>query len=105
MGYYSDPTAAKALSGINREFARLEKRAKKLCKLQQEGKLSPQALEKAQTQFKGIYRHVLNNALKESHESPPTGKPVGGVVGNYLYFTSVPINPTFLNSAGFVRIM
>ena len=32
MGYYSDPTAAMALGGINREFSRLEKKAKKIPK-------------------------------------------------------------------------
>ncbi len=68
MGYYSDPTAAKALGGINREFARLEKKARKLRKLLEEGMLSPEALEKAQGQFTGIYRHVLNNVLKEERE-------------------------------------
>ncbi len=67
MGYYSDPTASKALGEINREFSRLEKKAKKLKKLLEEGKLSPEALEKAQAQFKGLYRHVLNNVLEEQH--------------------------------------
>ncbi len=65
MSYYSDPTAAKALGGINREFARLEKKAKKLKKRLEEGKLSPEELKKAQAQFTGIYRHVLTNVLKE----------------------------------------
>ena len=64
MNYYSDPTAAKALSGINRDFARLEKKAKELRRLADEGKLTQQDLEKAQAQFTGIYRHVLANALK-----------------------------------------
>ena len=32
MNHYSDPTAARALSGINREFSRLEKKAKKIRK-------------------------------------------------------------------------
>lgn len=68
MGYYSDPTASKALGKINREFSRLEKKANRLCKLRDEGKLSPKALERAQVQFKGIYRHVLNNVLEEEHE-------------------------------------
>lgn len=36
MGYYSDPTAAKALGGINREFAKLEKKAKRLRRLPEE---------------------------------------------------------------------
>ena len=68
MGYYSDPTAAAALGEINREFSRLEKKAKKIRKLLQEGKLSPEALERAQLQYKGIYRHVLNNVLEEESE-------------------------------------
>ena len=65
MGYYSDPTAAQALGGINREFSRLEKKAKKLRKLLKEGKLSPEALEQAQQQFKGIYRNVLTKVLEQ----------------------------------------
>ena len=68
MGYYSDPTASKAIGNINREFSRLEKKAKNLRKLLEEGTLSPEALERAQAQFKGIYKHVLNNVLKEEHE-------------------------------------
>ena len=68
MGYYSDPTASKALGGINREFSQLEKKAKRLRKLLKEGKLSLEDLEKAQTQFKGIFRHVLDNVLEEDQE-------------------------------------
>ena len=63
--HYSDPTANRALSGINREFSRLEKKAKALRKRWEEGKLSDEDLEKAQAQFTGIYRHVLTNVLKE----------------------------------------
>ena len=68
MGYYSDPTAARALGNINREFSRLEKKAKKLRKLRDEGKLPLEALERAQEQFNGIYKHVLNNVLNEPRE-------------------------------------
>lgn len=68
MGYYLDPTAAEALGGINREFSRLEKKAKRLRKLLEEGKLSPKALENAQSQFKGLYRHILSNILKAEKE-------------------------------------
>ena len=68
MGYYSDPTAAQALGSINREFSRLEKKAKRLRKLRDEGRLSPQALERAQEEFTGIYRHVLSIALKEERQ-------------------------------------
>ena len=70
MGYYSDPTAAKALGNINREFSHLEKKAKRLCKLYREGKLSDKALENARLQFNGLYRYVLENAFdKPSEES------------------------------------
>lgn len=68
MGYYSDPTASQALGNINREFSRLEKKAKHLCKLRNEGKISPKALERAQSQFKGLYRHVLANALEQKSD-------------------------------------
>lgn len=64
MGYYSDPTAAAALGEINREFSRLEKKARALRKRLNEGKLSDEALEKAQKQFTGLYRHVLTNVLE-----------------------------------------
>lgn len=68
MSYYSDPTAAKALGGINREFSRLEKKARKLRKRWEAGEISSEELEKAQAQFTGIYRHVLRNVLKEERE-------------------------------------
>ena len=63
MSYYSDPTAARALGPINREFNRLEKKAKRLRKLYREGQISEQELANAQRQFTGIYRHVLTNVL------------------------------------------
>ena len=72
MGYYSDPTAAKALGGINREFSRLEKKAKRLCQLLDEGKISLEDLEAAQSQFTGIYRHVLKHTLAK-HLSQKNG--------------------------------
>ena len=68
MGYYSDPTASQALGEINREFSRLEKKAKRLRDLLDQGKLSPQALERAQNHFRGIYRYVLQNVLEEERE-------------------------------------
>ena len=68
MSYYSDPTAAAALGEINREFSRLEKKARRLRRLYEEGKLSDEALAREQAHFKGIYRHVLNNVLKEDRK-------------------------------------
>ena len=63
MGYYSVPTASMALGGINREFSRLEKKAKRLRRLRDEGKISSEALERALEQFTGIYRNVLTLEL------------------------------------------
>lgn len=68
MGYYSDPTAAQALGNINREFSKLEKKAKSLKKLLEKGKLSQKELERAQAQFTGLYRHVLDNVLEQESE-------------------------------------
>ena len=59
MNHYSDPTAARALGGINREFSRLEKKAKNLCRLLDEGKITTEDFAAAQSQFTDIYRHVL----------------------------------------------
>ncbi len=71
MGYYSDPTASMALGHINREFSRLEKKAKKLRERYEKGEISPETLEKAQAQFKGLYRHILTNVLEEEENNPP----------------------------------
>jgi len=68
MGYYSDPTAARAMGNINREFSRLEKRAKALRKLLKEGKISPKTVERAQEEYKGIYKHILTNVLNAPDE-------------------------------------
>ena len=68
MGYYSDPTAAQALGNINREFSKREKKAKQLLKFIEEHGSSPEALERAQAQFTGIYRHVLTHAIREARE-------------------------------------
>ncbi len=68
MGYYSDPTAAQALGNINREFSKLEKKATKLRKLLDEGKISRGDIEKAQSQFTGLYRHVLTIALEKEQK-------------------------------------
>ena len=68
MSYYSDPTAARALSGINREFSRLEKKAKKLREQLKEGRITQADVDRAQSQFTGIYKHVLNHVLNEKQE-------------------------------------
>lgn len=63
MNYYNDPTAGAALGNINREFNRLERKAKNLARLYYQGKISSEALKKAQGEFKGLYSHILKNAL------------------------------------------
>lgn len=63
MNHYSDPTASRALSGINRNFNRLEEKAKRLRDRWEAGEISDKELAAAQAQFTGIYRHVLRNVL------------------------------------------
>ena len=69
MNYYSDPTASMAIGNINREFSKMEKKAKKLRELYRKGKLSAEALDKAHSQFTGLYKHVLDNVLAEPEEN------------------------------------
>ena len=69
MTHYSDPTANRALGGINREFSRLEKKAKNLCRRLDEGKLTPAEFQAAHAQFTGIYRHVLTLTKREWDEN------------------------------------
>lgn len=68
MGYYSDPTASMAVGHVSKEFSKYEKKAKSLRKLYTEGKLSEEALEKAYSEFTGIYRHVLDRVFWEEGE-------------------------------------
>ena len=68
MGYYSDPTASMAVGHVSKEFSKYEKKAKNLRKLYKEGKLSEEALEKAYSEFTGIYRHVLDRVFWEEGE-------------------------------------
>lgn len=70
MGHYSDPTASMALGQINREFSRLEKKAKRLCSLYRSGQISADALKRAQAEYTGIYSHVLTRILSEKEEDP-----------------------------------
>lgn len=68
MGYYSDPTASRALGNINCEFSRFEKKAKALRKLYREGRISEQELDQAHSLFGGIFTHVLDHVLAEPDE-------------------------------------
>lgn len=68
MGYYSDPTASMAVGNVNKEFSKYEKKARELRKLYKQGKLPEEALEKAHSQFPGIYRNVLDRVFWEEGE-------------------------------------
>ena len=68
MGYYSDPTASMAVGHVSKEFSKYEKKAKSLRKLYRVDKLSEEALEKAYSEFTGIYRNVLDRVFWEEGE-------------------------------------
>lgn len=70
MGYYSDPTASAALGNINRQFSKMEKKAKRIRRLWVEGKLTYEDLERIEREFTGIYRHVLLNVLRQPENEP-----------------------------------
>ncbi len=68
MSYFSDPTASMALGNINREFSNHVKKAKKLRKLYNAGKISASTLQNAQAEFTGLYRHVLDIVLEQEDD-------------------------------------
>lgn len=68
MGFYRDPTADMAIGNINREFSKLEKRAKGIRKQLNNGNITDEQLEREQAKFKGLYRHVLMNVLSQEEE-------------------------------------
>ena len=65
MYYYSDPTAAAAMGNINREYSALVKKAKRIRKRYRSGKLTEAELNQARTQFKGLFKNVLDQVLSE----------------------------------------
>jgi len=77
MSCHSDPTASRALGNINRDFEKHEKKARTICRLYLQKKLSQQEWDNAHSLFKGIYRHVLDNMLEkilEEQEKQETKK-------------------------------
>ncbi len=68
MHYYSDPTANRGLSDINRQFSRMAKKAKNLKKLLDDGQIIQADIDRAQSQFTGLYRHVLTHVLNGTWE-------------------------------------
>jgi hypothetical protein len=72
MGCYSDPTASQAIGNINREFSGFVKKARRLRSLYEEGKISAEALESARSQFKGLYRNVLDDVLLGKYDQKKT---------------------------------
>ena len=66
--YYSDPTANAAISAVEKEMKRMRKRAERLGTLYRSGRLTPGELRKAGREFKGIYWHLLEEALSPEGE-------------------------------------
>ena len=91
MGYYSDPTAAKGLSGINREFSRLEKKAKRLKQLHKEGRISDRELEDARIEADPGYKRFLTTSIVTARSAPADARIVAT-----LRSWNIVIDQTFL---------
>lgn len=65
--YYSDPTASAAIGAVDKELARMKKRAKQMKALREAGQLqlTPEELAAARREFRGIARYYLMAALGE----------------------------------------
>lgn len=64
MSYYSNPTANAAIGTIDRQIRKMEKLAKHLKERKAAGRLTPSQEAAAYRQFKGIFRPILERALK-----------------------------------------
>ena len=72
MSYYSNPTANAAIGTVDREIRKMEKRAKRLKERKERGQLSPQQEAAAYRQFTGIFRPILERALRGEADPPQT---------------------------------
>ena len=83
MTHYSDPTANRALGPINREFSKLEKKAKNLCRLLDEGKITPEEFENAHCWITPERNGKRKNSRRKSCQSNPRRFFGGGKLWNY----------------------
>ena len=62
--YYRDPTASAAIGAVDKELNLMRKRANRIRDLHRQGRLTPRELTAAKRQFRGIYRRLLEEALR-----------------------------------------
>ena len=65
MSYYSNPTANAAIGAVDKEMKAMQKKARRLKELRRKGLLTPQEEALARRQFIGIYRRLLEEALRD----------------------------------------
>lgn len=65
MSYYSNPTANAAIGAVDKEMKAMQKKALRLKELRRKGLLTPQEEALARRQFIGIYRRLLEDALRD----------------------------------------
>ena len=63
--YYRNPTASAAIGSVDKEIARIRKRAKQLRSLRSQGRLTPAMLAAERQHCSGIFRRVLENELRK----------------------------------------
>lgn len=65
MRNYSSPTESAAIGAVDKELARMRKKAEEIKRLRQNGTLTRAQLIEARKNFKGIYRSILDEALRD----------------------------------------
>lgn len=82
--YYSDPTANAAVSSIEKEMKSMTRLADKIAARYVADRISPEEMARAERQFTGIYRNLLNSAIfkaeqkaKEAAEKAASSTPSG----------------------------
>lgn len=66
--YYSDPTANAAISSVEKDLKRMTRIAEKIAARYTADRISAEELERAERQFTGIYRNLLNAAIIKALE-------------------------------------
>ena len=79
MGYYSDPTASKALGSINREFSKLEKGQSSCASFMMRVSSLEKTLPKSRRSLRGFIATCLISPLKRKkvNKKSPLGFPRG----------------------------
>lgn len=72
MSYYRDPTANAAIGSIEKDARAMRKRAQRIRKLYDSGRMSSDEFERVCRPFTGVFLRVLVEVMTETDENETT---------------------------------